>query len=299
MAEAFIQLPADSTGKKVRTFDATINSQVVHHQGFVLVNSSGTEISAANPLAVVDPDAAVSGTISATDAVLGTHTGNGALKTGTPTANSYVALPTTGGESSYVVQMTGTFGGGTVWVEVSPDSTNGIDGNWTTALARQSGVTNTFLDESIQAVGIYRGNVSGMRYVRFRVTGATTPSIVIVARASAGPGAVFLNASVPTGSNTIGGVTPGAASGAVVTNVTSAAADTQLLAALTTRKGMLLYNDSAYTLFLKYGTGASNSSFTAPLAPGGWWEMPNPIYTGQVNGIWSSAGGFARITELS
>lgn len=41
MAESFIQLPADSTGKKVRTFQQTVGANVVEHQGFVLCDASG------------------------------------------------------------------------------------------------------------------------------------------------------------------------------------------------------------------------------------------------------------------
>lgn len=170
------------------------------------VDGTFTDVSTANPVPIVDPDATATGTISATDTVLGTYANDGALKTGTPTTNSYVALPLTGGRSAFTVLLTGTFGGGTVWQEVSPNSTNGVDGSWVTALGRQSGVNLTTLDESLTSPGIYRGNASGMTYARWRITGATTPSVAIVARSSAGTGAMFLNASIPAGSNVIGNV---------------------------------------------------------------------------------------------
>jgi hypothetical protein len=83
-----------------------------------------------------------------------------------------------------------------------------------------------------------------------------------------------------------------------VTNVTSAAADTTLLAANRNRIGVTVSNDSLSTLYLKYGTGASATSYTVRISSGGYWEMPPPIYTGQINGNWSAADGAARILEL-
>lgn len=207
---------AGSTGVKVQRVKVAFGD-----------DGTARDASASFPLPVYDPDTAASGTISATDAVVGTHAGDGVLKTGTPTANSYVVLPLGGGDSAWVLQLTGTFGSGTVWVEVSANSTNGIDGNWTTALGRQSGLVNTLLDDSITAAGLYRGNCSGMTYMRFRVTGATTPSIAVVARATGGTGAMFMNASLPAGTNSIGSVN-------LATSQGSAAAVTQTLSASAT-----------------------------------------------------------------
>lgn len=42
MAESFIRLPPDNTGKAVRTLDATIGGVLVQHQAYVLVDSSGS-----------------------------------------------------------------------------------------------------------------------------------------------------------------------------------------------------------------------------------------------------------------
>ena len=82
------------------------------------------------------------------------------------------------------------------------------------------------------------------------------------------------------------------------TNVTAAASDTSLAAAQTTRVGMLLYNDSTAACYVKYGTGASATSFTVPMGPGAYWEMPKPIWRGAVNGLWTAANGAMRVTDL-
>lgn len=90
------------------------------------------------------------------------------------------------------------------------------------------------------------------------------------------------------------------ASTATLTNVNDTASSTSLLASTAGRLGVTVFNDSTSTLYLKYGTTASATSFTVKIPPGAYWEMPLPIYTGAIDGIWSAdASGAARITELT
>jgi hypothetical protein len=64
--------------------------------------------------------------------------------------------------------------------------------------------------------------------------------------------------------------------------------------------GAILVNESAATLYLKYGSAASLTSYTYSVTPGATWEMPSNVrYTGIITGMWSSATGNARITELT
>lgn len=94
-------------------------------------------------------------------------------------------------------------------------------------------------------------------------------------------------------------VRPAACATATLTNVASSASTTSLLASNANRLGVILFNDSTSTLYLKYGTTASTTSYTYSIEAGGTWEMLNPLYTGAIDGIWSSANGNARITELT
>lgn len=90
---------------------------------------------------------------------------------------------------------------------------------------------------------------------------------------------------------------PGAAS---LANVASSASNVTLKAANTSRRGLLIFNDADKVLNVKYGATASSTSFTVQIAAGGYWEMPQPIYQGIVDGIWASGPtGSARITELT
>ncbi len=78
---------------------------------------------------------------------------------------------------------------------------------------------------------------------------------------------------------------------------TSSASSMTLAASNSARKGLIIFNDSTSALYVRYGTPATTAIFTVKIAAGGYWEMPAPIYTGQVCGIWDSANGVARVTE--
>lgn len=91
-----------------------------------------------------------------------------------------------------------------------------------------------------------------------------------------------------------------ATSSATRSNVTAATSDTQVLAANTSRTGVLVFNDSTATMYLAYGdTAASTTSYSVQLDAGAYWEMPQPVYTGALRAIWDAADGAARVTELA
>lgn len=82
-------------------------------------------------------------------------------------------------------------------------------------------------------------------------------------------------------------------------SVNDSATSVTLLAANANRRGASFYNDSSATLYLKCGSTASLTSFTIPVEPRGYYELPFK-YAGIIDGIWSSAaGGAVRITEFT
>lgn len=86
---------------------------------------------------------------------------------------------------------------------------------------------------------------------------------------------------------------------ATITSVNSTASNTTLLSENTSRRGVTIHNTDSYTLLLKYGETASASSYSVPIKPDMFWEMPDPVYTGRIDGIWLGDGsGAAIITEL-
>lgn len=83
---------------------------------------------------------------------------------------------------------------------------------------------------------------------------------------------------------------------ATVTSVNSSATSVPLFAA-SDANGRTVYNDSSSVLYLKYGATASATDYTVQIASQGYYEFPQPVYCGEVDGIWASANGAARVTS--
>lgn len=87
---------------------------------------------------------------------------------------------------------------------------------------------------------------------------------------------------------------------ASTSSVTAATSSTVLFAARTdgAAHSRLVFNDSTATLYLKFGTAASTTSHTVQIPAGGYFEFPDPLYDGAVEGVWGAANGAARCTEV-
>ena len=86
---------------------------------------------------------------------------------------------------------------------------------------------------------------------------------------------------------------------ATLSNVSGSASSVELLAANAGRRGAYFYNDSTALLYINFGATASATAFTVLVPPSGFYEMPSPPYTGSIKGIWASATGACRATELT
>jgi len=88
-----------------------------------------------------------------------------------------------------------------------------------------------------------------------------------------------------------------------ITSVNGAATSTTILAANTSRKGATITNDSTAILYLALSdTTASATVYSIKLSPDDYYELPVAeagVYTGKIVGIWASATGAARVTELT
>jgi len=85
---------------------------------------------------------------------------------------------------------------------------------------------------------------------------------------------------------------------ATTNTVNALASSTTLLTSNSNRLGYSVYNDSTSILYLKNGTTASNTSYTLQVPANGYYECPFN-YTGNVDGIWVSATGAARVVEYT
>jgi hypothetical protein len=117
---------------------------------------------------------------------------------------------------------------------------------------------------------------------------------------------VTINA-IPAGTNNIGDVdiassvvltTKQASSTGTLANVASSASSVTLLASNASRLGATIHNDSTQILYVKFGTTASATSYTVKMVADAYYECPFG-YTGRIDGIWASANGNARVTELT
>lgn len=87
-------------------------------------------------------------------------------------------------------------------------------------------------------------------------------------------------------------------SAAASTSVASSSTVVNLLAANTARKGATIYNESTAVLYVKFGAAASATSYTVQVAANAYYEIPFG-YTGLITGLWATANGNARVTELT
>jgi hypothetical protein len=86
-----------------------------------------------------------------------------------------------------------------------------------------------------------------------------------------------------------------------ITAVAQSTVSVVLAAANADRRGLTIYNNSNRVLFVRAATGAATlSNWTVRLDRNDYYELPFPVYTGDVAGIWASgSGGFAQVTEFT
>jgi len=80
-------------------------------------------------------------------------------------------------------------------------------------------------------------------------------------------------------------------------NVNSSATSVTILASNTSRRAASIFNHSTQDLYIKEGTTASATDFLTIIPPNSLYELPSPMYTGKIDGIWTAANGAARVVE--
>ena len=83
---------------------------------------------------------------------------------------------------------------------------------------------------------------------------------------------------------------------ATLSNVSGSASSVTLVASNTDRISAKIYNDSSAVLYVKLGATASSTSYTYKLYQDDFVVVRD--YTGVIDGIWGSATGAARVTEI-
>jgi hypothetical protein len=107
-----------------------------------------------------------------------------------------------------------------------------------------------------------------------------------------------------SGSITITSADPSKSPTSTLTNIASSATSVTILAANSNRKTVIIANDSTAILYLKFNaSAASASNYTFSLSPltsgvAPTVSLKGEDYSGEIRGIWASANGFARVTEI-
>ena len=106
----------------------------------------------------------------------------------------------------------------------------------------------------------------------------------------------------PVDANIVGGVVAVLQpSSSTVVKVGQSIASVVLAADDPTRMGLTIYNDSNRDLYVRVAPGpATVDNWTVKLRKNDYYELPFPAYTGEVTGIWATAGsGSARVTSMT
>lgn len=184
------------------------------------------------------------------------------------------------GQASWSIGITGTWTG-TIVFEVSSDGVT-----WTTALACPfgggSGQANT------TANGFFVASCANCTGVRARFSSYTNGTAQIMLMATDAPASIGASLQ-SSGSST-----------SKITSVNSSISSVVLLSANPARSGFIINNNGGFPIDIALAPVASATSYTASVAGGGVFQMPNPVdYTGVVSGVWLNTSGTAVITELS
>jgi len=99
-------------------------------------------------------------------------------------------------------------------------------------------------------------------------------------------------------------ISPAFAATSTLTNVASSATSVTLLAANNNRKTVIILNDSTADLYVTLNASAASTTNYSLFLAAKVGNTPSSAifggddYSGEIRGIWSSANGFARITEV-
>jgi hypothetical protein len=184
--------------------------------------------------------------------------------------NACVALEIAG-MGAAGVQVNGTYSGTVTWtvsanagdfvaIDLAPPDDPGSPVNSTTS------------------TGFWKGDVASARQLRACLTAYTSGTATVTLVAAGTGGGAGGGGRVVSTVGTAGTPTATADS---ATNVT-------LMAANAARLALRCTNTSTATLYLKFGAIATTSSFSVPIAPGGYYNAEWPVPTTIVDGIWAT-----------
>lgn len=150
-------------------------------------------------------------------------------------------------------------------------------------------------DVEIGAVEIKDGTAATRAAVLTTPPGAADPGLVTRIAGSVtisdGSGPVTVDGTITS--------TDARPATSVLASVAASVSSVVLRAANAARLGLTIFNDSTAILYLAFAATATTSAYTVKIGPGDYYELPRPVYTGDISGIWSAANGNARVTAVT
>ena len=141
------------------------------------------------------------------------------------------------------------------------------------------------------ATAMWQVDVKGMTHFRLNPTvAASDTDLAFVFQGSAGEFATVPDSQQANSTQV---------DSADLSNVATSTSSVTLLSANTDRRAVTIWNDSVAALYVKFGATASATSCTVKIAADGYYELPQPCWTGIIDGILSAGSGTARVSELS
>lgn len=147
--------------------------------------------------------------------------------------------------------------------------------------------TSSGADHQVLDIGIFNGGGTGPAGVKAASTAPVFADPALVVTISPNTSSSLILATEETRS---GFATP--------SNVTASTTSQLFFSSSSARRLATIYNDSTAVLYVIFGSGAASStSFTVKMAPDSYYEVPE-VFRGQISGVWATATGSARITQV-
>lgn len=147
-------------------------------------------------------------------------------------------------------------------------------------------------------------NISNISGTVSLPTGAATSALQSTGNSSlASIDGKFPSLGTKTSSSSVS-VTLAFASTSTLTTVASSTASVTLVAANNNRKTLIILNDSTANLYIALNASAASTTNYSLLLGAKVGDTPSSLvlngadYSGEIRGIWTTANGFARITEI-
>jgi hypothetical protein len=196
------------------------------------------------------------------------------------------------GAPQYATLIGGSDNGTMRAFHVESDGTLRIDptGTTTQPISGAVNVTNTVLTVTGSVLSLPAGtqSITGSVAILNQVSITTSGSLPVT----------LVGVSTITGSVA---TLPIRANNQTTTSVSASTGAVTLLAANGSRLAASIYNNTNQDLYVKYGSGASLTPALWKVRitkSGGYFEFPQPVFTGLVSGVWAASGsGSALISE--